>query len=244
MKFKVIANSLYLLLLYLITCIPASAQYDRGVLVIPQGGSVPTDARKIASITIGNNSTQIHCDYDDDIMEAKQKAKEMKGNLVRITNLIPPRFISSCFRIKADVLFTDSLDFYIAKFLPADKNLIDTDTSAYARLFIYRLADTVLFTPTYDLYLNDSLLYRIKPKMCQAYKIPQTGMYKLSVPGQALMLNAKKDESYYLRCGSKMGEFKQLPYIEFVDKETGKKEYGNFLHAKKDMDWRYLYKYH
>src|ERR1700761_3092873 len=72
-----------------------NAKKDSDILVIPLNKPLPEKVRKIGVIKAGNNSTSTHCDYESVIQKAKIKAKKMGGNVIKITKLVSPAFISS-----------------------------------------------------------------------------------------------------------------------------------------------------
>jgi len=222
-------------------------QKQDSVIVLPMQIPVPANAKKLGTIKAGDNALTTRCDYEDVIRETKQDARNLGGNIVKITQLIPPAFISKCYRIQADVYHTDTLPSFAVNTGTAGNNA--TDTSApYALLCLYRLRDTLALEPTYALHLNnDSVICKVKGRWHEAIKIYDTGTITLWAKTdhrKELKLKIKTGETYYIRCGLVHGDMRLVPIMELIDPVTGAYEYNSMNKLKKDVGLEYLKQVH
>ena len=208
---------------------------DHSVIVLPVRVDVPANARKVGTIKAGDNALSTTCDYEEVVRDAKEQAKILGGNIVKITELVSPVFISKCYRIKADVYYADTLPHYN---IAVHKDTEATQSAAYALLYVYRLKDTLALEPAYDLHLNgDSVIYRVRSRSHTAIKIYDTGMITLwaeTSERQDLTMNIKPGGVYYLRCALKHGELRLMPFMELRAPASGAYEYGKLNKEKKE----------
>ena len=220
--------------------------YQDSVIVLPIKIAVPENAKKLGTIRAGNNATKTTCDYEEVVRSAKEKAKAMGGNIVKITKLIDPAFISKCYSIDADVYHVDELPDYHLK--TTGDNNVSTANNTYALLYIYRLKDTIALVSSHEVHLdNDSVICTVKGKSRDSVKIYKEGeitLWSKIEKRQELKLNVKPGGSYYIRCGLVKGEIRMIPVLELVDEKTGKAEYDHLKKGKKDMDVKYLQQVH
>jgi len=239
-----------LLIFLSVYAIPGYAQTEGNiqVVVLPINIQVPANAKKLATIKLGNNNTQVHCVYDELLAQIKVKAANAGGNLVKIRKLISPYFIGTCYKIEADIYSCLPLPHY--DITEDEKPVMVTqlgDTSKYALLYVYRLQDTLTFQPGYNLYMNDSLLCHVKSKSKNAIKIYQSGKITLTAETEqkvSVVLDMDPGHIYFLRCGTTTGSFRSIPFMEEVPFNTGLSEYQSLIKTKKDLDISYLNQIH
>jgi hypothetical protein len=233
-------------MLFLLGNIPTIAQEKKdSVIVLPLKMAPPKDAKKIGKIKVGNNATQTHCDYEVTIATAKAKARAMGGNLVKITKLVEPAFISKCYSIEADVYHADPLPVFDPIGRKAETYPLPPKPY-YATLYIYRLADTTAFAAPYSLHHNDSVVCTVKSRSRDSIRVYNEGPLTLwaRAKDEQVTVDVRYGSVYYIRCGLKQGEIRMHPYMEVVDYATGEKEYGRLAKGKKDMDASYLQQIH
>ena len=217
------------------------------VIVVPIKTAPPANIYKLGSIKAGNNATQTHCDYEEVISEAKDKARAMGGNVVKITGLIAPALISKCYKIKADVYnagpFRDSVIKQM-KVLAPKPGL----PRPHATLYLYRLKDTTAFTTAYYLHLNkDSVICKVKSSSYDEVYLYNEGpatIWAQTETRKELKLDVKNGEIYYIRCGLVKGSIRNVPVIELVDKHTGEAEFKKQAGKEKNSEVKYLQQVH
>ncbi|HXS36680.1 MAG TPA: hypothetical protein VN721_08270 [Flavipsychrobacter sp.] len=259
MKLYILFTITFLLTLLSNYCIGQQSLSEKQILVIPINKPIPANSKKIGTIKAGNNSTKIHCAYDRTIEEAKQEAMKMGGNVIRITSLVSPTFISGCYKIEADVLYTDKLEAYIANNQLSgntESKITQTDTAQYASLYIYAPEGSI--TSSYKLHMNDSVIYKVKDGTKHLVKLYTEGKIKLwskTESEKSVTFNVKYGNEYYLKCGTEQGNAIAVPTLKIVDKSTGAAEYekiskdneGNKKEKPNEVDTdnkSYLYQYH
>lgn len=230
--------------------LPVISSYSQtkadSVVVLPLSIAPPADARKIGSLKAGNNATASNCDYEGLIRELKEKAAGMGGNIVKLTRLIPPAFISKCYKVTADVYNTPILPDYAVKKAPSLP--VAAGNESFATLYIYRLPDTLALEGNYQLHLNnDSVLCQIRSRFHDSFKIYSDGSIKLWAEKEKkaeLKINVKKGAAYFVRCGLMKGEIRLFPVLELMDDVHGRKEFEKLKKKKKDLDVKYLGEIH
>ena len=217
------------------------------VICLPINISVPDNSVKKGHIKVGNNATVINCDYEAVIKMAKEKATAMGGNIVKITALIPPAFISKCYRVEADVYYCNNHNDPIFWHKEQKAQSLQ-ETNKFVMLYIYRLKDTMMLAPSYKLHLDDSVvLCQVKSKSREAIKIYKDGQIILSgktMHRGSLKLDTKFGSSYYIRCGITGGELNTTPEIELIEKQAGEAEYAKDGRVVKNQGDEYLNKIH
>jgi hypothetical protein len=230
----------------LITLAGYGQQTTDSIIVLPLKTPLPVDAKKLGEIKSGDNALKINCDYETLVLHAKQKALEMGGNMVKITELLAPNFISKCYAIKADVYLVADLTPYREQKKAWSKMPGDVKNK-YATLYIYRPMDNIVPTPFYKLHLDDSDICTVKSKWKDTINVYKEGEITLSAKTEklaALRLTVKPGGVYYIRCGVVESQFWMSPVIELVDETTGKEEFKKIKGGKTDTDVKYLQEIH
>jgi hypothetical protein len=216
------------------------AQSD-SIFVLPLNYPPPQGANKVGVIKVGNNSTATSCDYEAVVNEAKKKAAALGGNIVTITELIPPYFIGKCYKIKAEVWYQKPLPPYHVARAPKDT----APPESYATLYLYRLKDSTLIPYPYSVYLNDSLVAVMRGKSKDSVRIYVNEHVLLRAKLEKkseLTLDVLKGKRYYVRCCLERGNLTMIPKLELIGEDVGKKEYQ--FKVKKDQSIEFLQQIH
>jgi len=241
---RILPSLLLSLFTLLYSCFVFAQSATDSVMVIPEQMPLPKGGEFVTTIKTGNNATSTDCDYENDIKDLKTKAHQYGGNVVKIRRLIPPVFISKCFKIEAEVYAYATLPTYQVK---ADKK-DDTGCTDCPTLYIYRLPDTLLMQGNYLLHLNsDSVICQVRSKSHDIIKLHSQGPTLLWAGKEKkaeLKLNAESGHSYYIRCGTIKGEIRMDPVLELMTEEKGSKEFHKLAKRKKDVDVHYLMEVH
>jgi len=231
----------FIALALICSCTNVSAQEN--VIFLPAKQEVPANAKKLGSIKAGNNATCLHCDYGSLVETAKKKARDLGGNVVKVTALRSPTFISKCYGIKADVYRIDPLPDYGLQKTTREAS----STSSAGSIYLYRLADTTLSTG-YKVHVDgDSSVYYMKGRSKEMIPVTRAGTLTFWAETEkraSLKLEVSPGHDYYLRCGLKNGEIRMIPVLQQVDESLGKTEYNSIGKRKKDGNARYLQAIH
>lgn len=85
------------------TPLPAGTKVE----VIGAGQAVPSAAKLLGAVKIGDDMTATkNCTYDKVVADAQEQARMMGGNLLQIKKHTEPNAWSTCHRIECDVYFT------------------------------------------------------------------------------------------------------------------------------------------
>lgn len=151
--------------------------YKQEVTVVGMSEEAPTNATEIGIVKIGDTGFSTNCGWDVVIEKAKMEARKAGGNVLKITEHIPPSIMgSSCDRITAKILKVENPD-ALSKLKENKKAIIDSNWN-YAKLYVYRPGGAGAFIG-YDLYLGDSLICRMKNNSKYEIKITKKGMNTL-----------------------------------------------------------------
>lgn len=203
-----------------------SLSYDQEVVVLTESEVVPDQAELIGSIKVGDNGFSTNCSYEQVLELAKMEARKAGGNLLKITeHQLPTLMGSSCHQIKADILRVADPS-KIRRSIVAEEEIVDPNVD-YATLNIYRYSGAGALV-SYDLYLGDSIVCRVKNKSKQTIQINKLGYNSLWAKTESkaeLPVNLKAGHQYYIRCGLKMGIMVGRPSLELIDNKTGRMEF-------------------
>jgi hypothetical protein len=200
--------------------------YREEVRVFEMNEQTPPNAEKLGTIKVGDSGFSLNCDYAVALDKAKTAARKVGGNALKITKHKLPDLWSSCHRITAEVLKVDSIENYVVAVETAeiDSALIGAD---YAIINVYRSSGQGALV-SYDLYLGDSIICRVKSNSCESIKIYKDGLNSLWAKTEAkseIPINVEFGKIYYLRCSISMGAFVGRPKLEMVDAKIGKTEF-------------------
>jgi len=200
--------------------------YKQDIVVIGLDQAEPANAEVLGQVKIGDTGFTTNCGYDIVIDKAKLEARKAGGNAIKIMEHTPPSAMgSSCHRITAKVLKVENIENYTPK--TEEEVISDVD---YAILNVYRYSGAGALV-SYDLYLGDSTICRVKNNFKTTLHIKKDGGNSLWAKTEAkseVPIDIKKGKTYYLRCGITMGAFVGHPKLELVDSKTGKAEFVSF----------------
>jgi hypothetical protein len=206
----------------------APLDYKQEVFVIGLTEEAPADAVELGTVKIGDNGFSTNCGWDVVIEQAKMEARKAGGNVLKITSHIPPNGMgSSCDRIRAKILKVENPDELI-RFAAAKTATIDS-TWDYAMLYVYRPGGAGAFVG-YDLYLNDSVIGRVRNNSKQVIKITKKGMNTLWAKTESkteVPVDFEFGREYYLSCGIQMGIMVGRPAMRLVENTKGRAQYNS-----------------
>jgi hypothetical protein len=204
----------------------APLDYKEEVRVFEIYEQTPPNAEKLGTIKVGDSGFSIDCDYAIALDKAKTESRKVGGNALKITEHIFPDTWSSCHRITADVLRVDGIENYVV-----DTGMVDVDSiligADYAIINVYRPNGQGALV-SYDLYLGNSIICRVKNNYCESIKIYNNGLNSLWAKTEAkseIPINVEFGKTYYVRCSVSMGAFVGHPKLEMIENKTGKAEF-------------------
>ena len=211
-----------------------SLAYDSEVYVYSINESVPDGVIKIAQISLGDTGFTLKCNYETMLEKAKQEARKVGANVLKITQHKTPSLLgSTCHRLKVTLYKSDALDLLEKHETSRAANYLgDVE---YALLHVYRYSGGGSMI-NYNLKLGDATLCRVKNNFKTTIKIKKEGLNRLTAKTESkteLPFDVVFGKEYFLRCSLKIGAFVGRPKLEFVSYQNGKVEFENFK-AKRD----------
>ncbi len=85
----------------------APLDYREELIVVSRTAIIPQDVVEVGTIAIGDSGFSTSCDWDRVIEEASMEARKAGGNVLKIIQHSPPDIISTCHRIRAQILKVD-----------------------------------------------------------------------------------------------------------------------------------------
>jgi hypothetical protein len=190
--------------------------FDTEVVVFGISEPVPA-GENLGTVKIGDTGFSTNCGYDIVISQAKQEARKIGGNALRIIEHKGPTALgSSCDRITAQILRVENL-----KSAVPSKPLGDV---SYAMIHIYR-PNGVGPLVGYDVYLGDSIICRARNNSRTSVKITKDGRNMLWAKTESrveIPINIQFGNEYYLRCGLTMGALVGRPTLTIMDSGSGR----------------------
>lgn len=200
-------------------------KYDQEVFVLELDQPTPDSAEVIGTVKIGDAGLTTNCDYLTVIERAKQEARKIGGNAIKIVeHSLPSFFASSCHQITANILVLKNGNMK-STIIPDEPQDLD-----YAILNIYRMGNYGGLVK-YNLYLGDSVLCRVKGNFKTTIHIKKDGLNSLWAKTETkteIPINIEMGKTYYIRCGIKFGVFVGRPVIELVENRIGKDQFEHF----------------
>ncbi len=113
---------------------------------------------------------------------------------------------------------------------------ITEDSTQRTILYVYREGRFVGAAIGYDLYVGDQLVGRVKNNSKFEVVLPKTDKVEVWAKTEskdAVMLEIKPGEKYYLKCSLKMGIAVGRPDLTLVDSRQGEADYAKVKSSKK-----------
>lgn len=159
-------------------------------------------------------------DFYSLLKSLKNEAKKCGGNIVKIKNhhhLESTKPFGVRHRIKAEIFYSEEIN--------KPKEIFIPNKSA---LYIYRFRGGLLVN--YNLYLNDSLICKIKSNTKKIIYLSKEGKYylKKDKSEEKTLITLHKGKKIYIKCSS------GNPFIQIMENKKGKLEFDNFIIDKKN----------
>lgn len=211
---------------------PLSA--DQEVYILQLSDMTPDSCKLIAKLKIGDTGFTTDCKYGSVMEKAKMEARKVGGNIVKLTEVKEPGFKSSCYQIKADILYKQDTR-YILEPTPRQLAMEDSITKAkfggapnFAILYVYRPKNSLGVLIGYDMHIGDSVICRAQHNTAhqiKLYKEGKTEVWAKTESREAVTVDVKFGEEYFLRCAVSMGAFVGRPEFYLVNKVQGRSEF-------------------
>ena len=213
---------------------PAALALDAPLLVLGDTEPAPTGCDLLGTLRVGDTGVTLNCGLDRQVNKAKEEARKAGANILKITEIIPPNLRSTCYTVIADMLFAKDLPALEAgrqrKQAVSEKSLLPPGTP-YALLYLYRPANFGGSAVSYDVYLNDSVVYHARYNTKTVIRLNRPGAVFLWTKNNTprLPLQVEPGKEYFLLCGFAAGAFAARPWVGFVSTQQGRQEYEQIV---------------
>lgn len=188
---------------------------------------IPFDAVILSqNIKSKQNLFYDECGFENAMNDIKLKAVNIGGNAVRIIKYKATNGLGNGrFNITAEAIYIKDIDFAFQK-KQVTENGVDSNCS---QINIFRYKGAIL--DNFDLYLNDSIICRVKSNTNKRIKICKLGNYKITLKDRtdSILINISEfGNEYYIRAGMNIGVLSNSPTLNLLNNELGKLEYELF----------------
>ncbi len=198
------------------------------------------------NLKIGETTKPEECGYKNTIEKAKKKARKAGGNIVRITSLKEPNDGNACFRLKADIYYSEDPKAVIAKMVSVQDSITKSkfpENPQYALLYLYN--KNAAFGDSFmdlDIYDENTKIATVRNSSKYAIKLYEEGERKIwfnSEKSDSVKIDVKFGQEYFMEFGlsSRVGTglmygtvgttLMQSSILRFRYKERGRKEFQN-----------------
>jgi len=208
---------------------PLDAKAD--LLVVDVKHIPPDSCKLIGTLTVGDNLFTADCSYDNIMEDAKAATRKAGGNVLKITEVLPPDVKNSSYRIKANILYLKSIKKVIDELNAIQDSITRLKFPAnpdYALLYMYRPETPDGYLRGFNIHNKDSVICRMNnnsKNVIKLYKKGKTILWAETETKDSVLIDAKFGEEYFLKCTLKMGVVMGRPDMELIPKEQGRFEY-------------------
>ena len=220
---------LFLIILILVSCKTTSETNKnkelikkdnfKNISIINLNDKVPERAIHIKTLEYGYNLLYTNCISLDSIISlAKFEAIQTHGNALKITKNSPVNaFNNECHKVEIDIL----------KIEKSKNKMHNLGLEEFSTLNIYRYRGASLLK--YDLYLEDSLICKVKSNFKKSIKFSKEGTFTLKTSNnEILKVNFKNGNDVYVKAGVKVNSIIEKPKLTLMSKEKGEFEFNSF----------------
>ena len=201
------------------------------IFVLGINEKIPENSRFVGDLKVGDSGFSTDCGYETVIENAKMTAKKSGANLIQLIQVKEPNLASTCYRIQAKLyrnLEIDELSELSAKQDLKNRSRLP-DNANYANVYFYRPKNFAGSIIGYKIRLdNDSIIGRVRNGEKFEFKTSNYGkhtFYGVTESKDSVVIDIKKGQEYFVRCGIKMGIAVGRPKLQLVDNNIGIGEY-------------------
>ena len=201
------------------------------ITILGKNETIPDNSEFIGDLKIGDAGFTTNCGYDVVIANAKLAAKRNGANFIVITQIKEPDFASTCYRLKAKMYRNfdiGTLSDFIRMRELRNKSRLPSD-SDYAVIYFYRPSSFVGSAIGYKIRLDDeTMIGKVRNGEKFEFKTKDFGKHVFwgkTETQESVVIDIKKGQEYFVRCGIKMGAAVGRPEMNLVENYMGISEY-------------------
>lgn len=202
------------------------------VLVVFAPTAIPEDALLLGNVKVGDTGFTTPANGSTDAVMAlvREEARKNGGNVVKVVKSIPPSFNCTTHQIEAEIYYLNDLSLLTGEEeIPL---LVNPEHPDYAIVYVYRTDSSMGSMITYDVYANDTKVYRCSKNTKAEVRIYEPGKVTFWAKTEARSeapLEIKLGEEYYIECGVSMGAFVGRPQLKVMDPRYGSTTYKSII---------------
>jgi len=200
------------------------------VVILGLESTPPPNAVKLGEVKFRENGLSVKCSEDRVNFLAREAARKMGGNLVKITKETLPNVISSCYRMNADIYKVDKIDnLQDVSFNEIENPILKEKADNFAVIHFFRNNGTG-FAIGYNIMIGDDKtpVTRSKYKFRSTVITNKLGKQKIwgkTEVTKELTLDLQAGKEYYVDSEIGMGVMVGHPSFRLVRNDLGKKQY-------------------
>lgn len=214
--------------------------YDRDdIVVLGLNQPLPKGCRLVGKLKIGDSGFTTDCSYETVINRAMETARKAGGNIIQLTELKTPGFTSTCYQIKANILYMADAEVLEKELLEIQDSISRSkfgNLTGFAILYIFRPKNQTGSALSYDVHIGDSVVCRARNGSKCEIKINREGrttVWAKTESADSVSLDIRFGKEYYIRCGLGSGLWVARPVLRQLDRYEGYAEYMN-VEGRKD----------
>lgn len=209
----------------------SAIEEETEIMVLKDQITIPKNSQLVGDLKIGDSGFSTDCGYDIVIEKAKLTARKSGANLIQITELKPPDFNSTCYRIKAKMyrnLDPTNLSALADEQKIQNKSRLPADAD-YSIVYFYRPKNIVGFAIGYKIRdENDKVIGRVRNGEKFAFRTSNFGkqtFYGKTESKDSVVIDIQRGQEYFVRCGIGVGIAVGRPDLHIAETDLGIKEY-------------------
>lgn len=209
------------------------------VLIVDEEHMAPEGSVLLGNIKIWDGGLKFNCSYNTVMQDARTRALEMGGNIVKITTLKAPDAWSTCYRLKAEIYLSDKLSAMAMPSAYEDsvKRSLIPQGANYSYLYIYSAGSMSMRYKLYD--ETGNVVCTVGPNSIHKIKVSQAGRMVLSAKTEVertVSIDIQPGELYYLRCDASLGVVAGRPELDQVSTRLGTAELSYMIEDRKKIE--------
>ena len=198
------------------------------VVVIDMGAEAPANAVKLGTLKVGDSgfTATSNGTYDKVLDILKEQARLAGGNVLHITSHKSPDMQSTIHRVTADVYYVENVEFFTPEPLFVEPH------PDYALIYLYRGASSMGALVNYDVYANDTKVYRCTRNSKAEVKILEqceVTIWAKTESRSEIRFLVEPGKDYFIECSVSMGAFVGRPDLKMIDATMARSEYNSII---------------
>ena len=207
------------------------------VILLSESETVPENSNFVGDIRIGDTGFSTDCGYQTVIDNAREVAQRSGANIIKLTKVRKPNFISTCYRIQGRLYRnTDPKELanLTANRAKQNESRLPEDAD-YAVVYFYRPNMFQGSLISYKIRHNDdTVIGKARNGYKFEFKTNEFGQHifwSKTESRDSVVIDVKRGQEYFVRCGINTGVAVGRPEIYIMENAVGIEEYEKCKYA-------------